>query len=361
MATIIGNAEPNLLIGGPEPDRIYGFDPNSPERDASIVATRLAAGLTSPVFVTAPSGNLNQLFVVEKAGLIKILNLATSVIAPVPFLDLRDQIDDAGEQGLLGLAFHPDYASNGLFYVNLINNAGDTEIRSYRRSTDPNIADPASGQLVIRIDQPEGLANHKAGWLGFGPDGFLYAALGDGGGGGDPLNSGQNLQSLLGKILRIDVARDDFPSDPSRNYDIPSGNPFAAGPGADEIWAYGLRNPWRPSFDRVSGTLFIADVGQGQFEEIDVGAPGANYGWRLFEGPVPFIGDVSGTVLTPPIFFYGRDVGQSVTGGYVYRGESEGLQGHYFFADFVSARIFTFAPDGGRRLGGGGAHLRGRH
>jgi glucose/arabinose dehydrogenase len=208
---------------------------------------------------------------------------------------------------LLGLAFDPDYAQNGFFYVNLINTAGDTEIRRYQVSANPDVANAASAQLVIVVDQPSA-TNHKAGWLGFGPDRLLYAALGDG---GSNANTAQDLNSLLGKMLRLNVHADDFPADPTRNYAIPANNPFAgATAGADEIWAMGLRNPWRDSFDRATGQLFIADVGEGTWEEVDIGAVGANYGWPLAEGPA----GSQAANLTRPIFSYDHGVGRSITG-----------------------------------------------
>ena len=270
-------------------DLIYGFDPNGPQSQASeIIATRVAAGLGQPLFVVAPPDDPNRLFIVEKTGLIKILDLATGQVLATPFLNVSSQILTDGERGRLGLAFDPAFASNGLFYLNLINMSGDTEIRRYHVSANPNVAEPASTP-ILTIDQPS-FSNHKGGWIGFGPDGYLYAALGDGGSGGDPLGSGQNINSLLGKILRVDVHGDDFPVDPTRNYAVPADNPFVGSDGLDEIFAFGLRNPWRPSFDRGLGDFYIADVGQGQWEEIDIGQSSANYGWNTFEGPVPFPG-----------------------------------------------------------------------
>ena len=346
---IVGDDSGNTLTGTAGNDLIYGFDPNGPHSQvASISATRVATGLGQTLFAAAPPGDNGRLFIVEKTGTIKILDLNNGQILSTPFLNVSAQIATAGEQGLLGLAFDPNFAQNGYIYVNLINLAGDTEIRRYQVSaTDPNVVNPASATLIISIDQPNA-ANHKGGWLGFGPDGYLYAALGDGGGGGDTFHNGQNMDSLLGKMLRLDVHSDAFPGDPNRNYAIPSDNPFVGVPGADEIWALGLRNPWRPGFDRATGDLYIADVGQGTWEEINIGINGANYGWNAFEGPAAFPGGdpVSGGTLTFPIHSYGRTVGQSITGGYVYRGVSEGLQGQYFFADFSSNKVFTLRFDG---------------
>ena len=206
---------------------------------------------------------------------------------------------------------------------------------------------PQAATLILRIDQPDGLTNHKGGWLGFGPDGYLYAALGDGGGGGDPLHTGQNNNDLLGNILRLDVHSDAFPGDATRNYAIPADNPFVGVDGADEVWAFGLRNPFRNGFDRGLGDLYIADVGQNKFEEIDIGQSGGNYGWNIFEGPDQFsMGTPTGGSAIAPIHFYGRDVGSTVIGGYVYRGQSEGLQGEYFFADEGNGHVFTLHNNG---------------
>ncbi|HEX2116113.1 MAG TPA: PQQ-dependent sugar dehydrogenase [Alphaproteobacteria bacterium] len=349
-STIVGSNAGDSISGTSANDLLYGFNPSGAQAQASaIAASRVAAGLASPLFAAAPPGDATRLFIVERGGQIEILDLATGRIQPSPFLDLSTQVATAGEQGLLGLAFDPDFATNGRFYVNLTNTSGDTEIRSYRVSpADPNHADAASMQLVLGVDQPD-FTNHKGGWLGFGPDGQLYVALGDGGGGGDPLNNAQNVNSLLGKILRIDPDSDGFPADAARNYAIPADNPFVGRDGADEVWAFGLRNPWRDSFDRANGEFVIADVGQNAWEEINIGQAGANYGWRLFEGPAAFAaGTPTGGSAVPPIAFYDRGAGQSITGGYVYRGEGEALQGEYLFADFVSGRLWGLRLDGGR-------------
>jgi glucose/arabinose dehydrogenase len=290
-----------------------------------------ALGLNAPLFAGAPPGDTARLFVVEKGGVIKIIDLATRQVLPTPFLTVT--VNAAGEGGLLGLAFHPNYGSNGFFYVNMINSSGDTEIRRYQVSSDPNVANPASAMLVILIDQPPP-TNHKAGWLGFGQDGFLYAALGDGGDGGA---NAQNLNSLLGKILRLDV-------DSATPYAIPAGNPFA-----DEIWSLGLRNPFRASFDRLTGDLYIADVGEGRQEEVNVvssqtGA-GANFGWNTMEGSLCF---PSGSTCDPtnfrlPVLEYDHSQGCSITGGYVYRGNAiPSLRGTYFYGDFCTGFVRSF-------------------
>lgn len=313
------------------------------------------------LFLTAPPGDTARAFVVEKDGIIRILDLATQQTLPVPFLNLTGLITTAGEQGLLGLAFHPDFAVNGFFYVTVSNTTGSTEIRRYRVSADPNLADISTALLVIRIDQPPGFTNHKGGWLGFGRDGLLYAALGDGGSAGDPLNNAQNIDSLLGKMLRLDVDGDDFPADAARNYAIPADNPFVGVTGSDEIWAYGLRNPWRPSFDRDTGDFYIADVGQNSREEVNV-APlsaggagrGLNYGWRIMEGSACFLPATgcNTTGLTLPVIEYDHAGGAcSVTGGYVYRGGLpvlQSLRGTYFYADFCAGFVRSFRFAGGQ-------------
>jgi glucose/arabinose dehydrogenase len=345
---IVGSDGSNQISGSNSADLIYGFDPSGPQSQASSIdAHRVATGLDQPVFVTSPPGDDSRLFIVERTGRIKIADLDSRQIATTAFLDISAEILADGERGLLGLAFDPQFASNGFFYVNLINTTGDTEVRRYHVSAGtPDVADAGSPALIVQIRQ-EPFSNHKAGWLDFGPDGFLYVATGDGGGGGDPNNNAQNGDQLLGKILRIDVRADGFPADPLRNYSIPSDNPFVGTAGADEVWAVGLRNPWRPSFDRGLGTFYIADVGQDTWEEIDIGQVGANYGWRVFEGPATFQpGALGPGQLTAPIFSYDRSVGSSITGGYVYRGQSDGLQGQYFFGDFISGQIFTLVFDG---------------
>jgi glucose/arabinose dehydrogenase len=349
MANLItGNDGSNTLQGTAGVDVIYGYNPDGPQSNAStIAATRVASALDQPLFAGAPPGDPGRLFVVEKTGLIKILDLNSGQVLATPFLDVSSQILTDGERGLLGLAFDPNYASNGLFYVDLINSSGSTEIRRYHVSANPNVADAASATPIITIPQP-GANNHKAGWLGFGPDGYLYAALGDGGGGGDTFHTGQNINDLLGDVLRLDVHNDAFPGDATKNYAIPADNPFVGTAGADEIFAFGLRNPWRDSFDRALGTFYIADVGQDHWEEIDIGQNGANYGWNTFEGPDPYPGGdpLTGGPAVAPIYFYDHTVGHSITGGYIYRGEGEALQGQYFFADFIQSKVFTLRFNG---------------
>ncbi len=309
--------------------------------------TRVGSGFSAPVFLAPVPDNSGRVFVVQQAGLIRILNPATGAIAATPFLNVTTQTTTDGERGLLGFATAPDFATSGTFYVFLTNLAGSLEIRRYRTlAGNRDQADPASADLLLSIPHP-GFSNHNGGWIGFGPDGFLYIATGDGGGAGDPLNSGQNRNSLLGKLLRIDVAGDAFPADPNRDYAIPAGNPFAASGGAPEVWAFGLRNPFRNSFDPATGNLWIGDVGQGAREEIDLMRAtdgGANFGWNQVEGTANFAGTPQ-PGFTLPVAEYahgtGPREGNSVTGGYVYRGPVEGLRGQYFFADFVRPNIWS--------------------
>jgi glucose/arabinose dehydrogenase len=293
---------------------------------------------------------MDRLFVVEQhTGNVRIIDAVSGQVHPTPFLTVGG-LSTGGEQGLLGLAFHPNYAQNGFLYVNFTNAQGATVIRRYQVSeNDPNRADPASSFNIMSYAQP--FANHNGGWMGFGPvDGYLYISSGDGGSANDPGNRAQDItDQKLGKMLRLDVDGDDFPVDNSRNYAIPQSNPFVGIDGDDEIWGYGLRNPWRAGFDRATGDLYIGDVGQGQREEIDfqpAGSPGGeNYGWRLREGTLNTgLGSTTGLDLVDPIHEYSHTNNNiSVTGGYVYRGNNIGgdLAGTYFFADFGSARIWT--------------------
>ena len=318
---------------------------SSANAQLEMTATRVASGLSRPVFATAAPGDSGRMFIVEQhSGEIKILNVASGTINSTPFLNINGNTT-GNEQGLLGLAFHPDYVNNGLFYVNFTNGAGDTLVREYARANDDQ-ANVASARTLLTIDQP--FPNHNAGWMDFRPDGNLYISTGDGGSGGDPQNNAQDItNNLLGKILRIDPLGS---NSSNGQYGIPNSNPFVGGTGDDEIWAYGLRNPWRPSFDRQTGDLYIADVGQGAKEEINVqsasSAGGENYGWKIREG-------TNGSSLPgaiDPIYDYEHGFGDlegiSVTGGYVYRGPIGALQGHYFFADYVNERIWSLKWDG---------------
>jgi glucose/arabinose dehydrogenase len=304
---------------------------------SGIALELVASGLARPVTITHAGDGSGRLFIVQQGG--KILIHDGTQVRPTPFLDLASLVSCCGEQGLLGLAFHPQYAGNGLFYVNYTNIAGNTVIARYHISADPNVADPGSAAVLLTIAQP--FSNHNGGQLQFGPDGYLYIGMGDGGSAGDPGNRAQNLGELLGKILRIDVN-----GDPP--YAIPPSNPFIGTTGArGEIWALGVRNPWRFSFDRLTGDLFIADVGQSNWEEVNLQAAsspgGENYGWRRMEGthcfnPSTNCNDGS---LTLPVLEYDHSLGCSVTGGYRYRGSRfQSLYGTYVYGDYCSGRIW---------------------
>jgi glucose/arabinose dehydrogenase len=342
MAEITGSQAGETLAGTATDDLIIAFTPGLDV--SSIVGTRIAEGLAKPIAVAAPPDDSGRLFILERDGLLKVMDLATGAIAPTPALDLTGQIAITGERGLLGLAFHPDFAANGRFFVFLSQPEGTSEIREYRLGAD-GIVVPGSARTILEIPQPPAV-NHKGGWIGFGPDGMLYATSGDGGGGGDPNNNAQNLDLLLGKVLRIDVDGDDFAADDRRNYAIPDDNPFAATAGLDEIFAYGLRNPFRAGFDLATGRLFVGDVGQNAREEINIVGSGDNLGWRLYEGNAPYPPGSSAAPtdgLVFPIHDYTHESGdgRSVTGGTVYRGPSEALHGQYIFGDFASGRIFA--------------------
>ena len=309
--------------------------------------TRVGAGFASPLYLTGVPDGSGRVFVVERAGRIRILTPSTGTVAATPFLDVSAQTTTDGERGLLGFAPAPDFTTTGTFYIYMTNTAGQIEIRRYRTlGGNRDLADPATADAILTIDHPVN-SNHYGGWLAFGPDGLLYMGVGDGGGGGDPPNNAQNLSLLLGKILRIDPSSDAFPADPARDYAIPAANPFAGGGGRPEIWVYGVRNPFRNNFDAVTGNLWIGDVGQDAREEIDLLRPmdgGANLGWRIMEGTAVFAGPaIPG--LTPPVAEYlhgnGARQGNSVTGGLVYRGGIESLNGHYIFGDFVDGNIWS--------------------
>jgi glucose/arabinose dehydrogenase len=296
----------------------------------------VASGLEAPLYVTHAGDGTGSLFVVEQAGRIRIVR-GGSVIQQ-PFLDITDRITSGGEQGLLGLAFHPDYENNGRFFVNYTDTNGDTVVAEYRR-VNPMTADPSSEAVLLRIDQP--YPNHNGGALEFGPDGYLYIATGDGGSGGDPHDNGQSLSTLLGKTLRIDVDK----TSGGRPYGIPQDNPFSDRPEArPEIWAYGLRNPWRFSFDRTG--IWIADVGQGEWEEVNrmpTDEGGLNYGWNIMEGESCYEppNGCSADGLVLPIATYSHDFGCSVTGGHVYRGPRfPEMVGAYLFGDYCSGYIW---------------------
>jgi glucose/arabinose dehydrogenase len=307
----------------------------------------VVAGLDDPVDVQAPPGDRARLFVVEQRGRIRIVR---SGAVAATFLDIVERVGFGGEQGLLGLAFHPAYAQNGRFFVNYTDRAGDTHISEFRATTpSSDSADPASERLLLLVDQP--FPNHNGGGLAFGTDGKLYIALGDGGSGGDPFDNGQDLGTPLGKVLRIDV-------DAGEPFGIPPDNPFVATPGAfPAVWAYGLRNPWRISFDPATGDLLIGDVGQNAVEEVDVGLAGRrggeNYGWNIMEGTRCFspAAGCPTAGLTLPVVEYSHGEGCSVTGGYVYRGcRMPGYHGTYFYGDYCSAFVRSFRLQDGRAV-----------
>jgi glucose/arabinose dehydrogenase len=313
-----------------------------PEVELLLVAGRFDA----PVQMVDPGDRSGRLFVVEQPGYIRVL--AGDSLLPEPFLDLSSLVSYGGERGLLSMVFPPGFETVQHFYVDYTREGDGASVLA-RYGVDPqdsNRALPASGEEILVVSQP--YANHNGGMTAFGPDGYLYLSLGDGGSGGDPEGNGQDRSTLLGSILRLDVESGAEP------YGIPGDNPFAgSGEFREEIWAYGLRNPWRFSFDRITGDIYIGDVGQNSWEEIDfepAGSPGGvNYGWNIMEGAHCYQADscdMSG--LTGPVFEYGHSRGCSVTGGYVYRGSSyPGLEGIYFFADYCQGTIWGMKADGG--------------
>ena len=299
----------------------------------------VARGLQSPLFLTHAGDGSGHLFIVEQPGTIRVV--VQGVLQDKPFLDIKERVLSGGERGLLGLAFHPDYRRNGRFFVNYTRQQdGATVLAEYHRAESPLQASPDQ-RVIMTVPQP--FANHNGGMVAFGPDGFLYVGRGDGGSRGDPQNRAQNTQELLGKILRLDV-------DQGHPYAIPADNPFARSGGRPEIFAYGIRNPWRFSFDRETKVLWLADVGQYKWEEIDLVMKGGNYGWRVMEGfhcyepaeHCPTRG------MTMPVFEYGHEKGRcSITGGYVYRGKMiPSLRGVYFFGDYCSGELFGIKSEG---------------
>jgi glucose/arabinose dehydrogenase len=319
-------------------------DPSS--SPATQISTQLvAAGFTAPLDLEQPNDSSGRLFVVEQGGTIRIIQDDT--VLPQPFLDISGKIINQDEMGLLGLAFHPNFTANRKFYVNYVrNSAGQFQsvIAEYVASAaNPNQADPATERILLTVDQVNNFPNHKAGQLGFGADGFLYFGLGDGGSGGDPLGHGQDPQTLLGKMMRIDVNS----TSPGLPYAIPPDNPFAAGGGLPEIYAIGFRNPWRFSFDRPTGRLFVADVGQNNFEEVDIVQKGGNYGWNTMEGAHCF-NPPSGcntAGLTLPIAEISHPEAEAVIGGFVYHGAAlAGMRGVYIFGD-LDGKIWSLTEN----------------
>ncbi len=323
--------------------------PGSGDPTSGLVLEEVVAGLTAPVFVTHIPGD-GRLFVVEQSGRVQIVD--NGQLLGTPFLDIENLVRFQGEQGLLSMAFHPDYAANGFVYVYYTDLGGSSRVVRYTAAG--NAVDVNSALTIMTIAQPFG--NHNGGQLAFGPDNMLFVALGDGGSGGDPMGHGQNTATVLGSILRIDV---DNP-DPGMEYGIPLDNPFAGSPtAAGEIWIYGVRNPWRFSFDATDGLLYVADVGQSSFEEVtvvDANAGGLNFGWNVMEGMSCFnAGSCDMTELTLPILQYnntGFGGSCSITGGYVYRGSvMADLQGHYFYSDFCGGFLRSFRVENGEPVG----------
>ena len=315
---------------------LFGFSgvlKAAPEIQIEAVIT----GLDNPVAITHAGDGSGRLFITQLSG--QILIFDGNQILPDPFLDIGSLVSAGSERGLFSVSFHPEYTNNGFLFVNYTDINGDTVVARYSVSAEPNVVDADSALILLTVPQP--FANHNGGQLQFGPDGFLYIGMGDGGSGGDPSNNAQTPGNLLGKILRIDV-------DGGFPYSIPADNPFRGDPGASqEIWALGLRNPWRFSFDRLTGDLFIADVGQSNLEEVNYqpvdSQGGENYGWRLMEGSDCFNPSVNcdNGMLTPPILEYDHSLGCSITGGYRYRGNGNpGLSGVYFYGDFCTGRIW---------------------
>lgn len=301
----------------------------------------ISSGLAVPVFLTQPL-NDGRIFVVEQAGRIRVIR--DGVLQTTPFLDIRTRVLYGGERGLLSVAFHPQYATNHYFYVYFTTQTnGDIRIERFTTTSNPEVADPTTSKLIITVPHST-YDNHNGGLVSFGPDGMLYAGVGDGGGGGDPLGSGQNFNSLLGSLLRLDVDHGD-------PYAIPADNPSAAN-WRREAWAKGLRNPWRYAFDATTGLLYIADVGQGLHEEVDVeptSSGGLNYGWNIMEGLSCYnASSCSQTGLTLPVIDYGHNGPCSITGGYVYRGSAiPGIRGHYFYSDYCAGFLKSFRYQNG--------------
>ncbi len=314
--------------------------PARPSGPVPVALQEIASGLSFPLYLTSPPGD-DRLFIVEKGGIIRVRTSAG--LLPDPFLDLSAQVSTDSERGLLGLAFPVDYASSGRFVAHYTDLSGNTRVSLFSVSPDPNRADPASETILFTAAQP--FSNHNGGQVLFGPDGYLYVGLGDGGGSGDPDGRGQRLDEPLGSILRIDISGA-----------VPPDNPFVQTTGAvPQVWSYGLRNPWRFSFDRATGDLYIADVGQSRFEEVNYSAAaegagkGLNYGWRIMEGRGCYeSGSCDQTGLALPLVEYDHGDGCSITGGYVYRGAAiPGLQGHYFYGDYCAGFVRSFRIDAG--------------
>jgi hypothetical protein len=314
---------------------------------STVTLTPVASGLTNPTFLTAPPGDTGRLFVLEQNGYVRIIKHGT--LLATPFLDVHTLVSGGSEQGLLGFAFYPDYATSGRFIISYTSPngpmAGGTSVLArYIVSADPDVATATPDRILLTIDQP--YENHNGGMIVFGPDGFFYAGFGDGGSGGDPEGHGQDRTELLGSLLRLDVSG-------SAGYTIPPTNPYATSPSfRHELWNYGLRNPWRFSFDRQTGDLYIADVGQNAVEEVDVatagGGGGENYGWNEVEGNQCYTGGCNLADFAPPVITYDHSQGCAIIGGYVYRGaDIPELAGTYFYGDACNGWVRSFRMSGG--------------
>ncbi|MEP6688408.1 MAG: PQQ-dependent sugar dehydrogenase [Gemmatimonadales bacterium] len=325
-----------------------GSPAGPPDGTEPVGLEQVASGLSFPLYLTAPAGDA-RLFIVEKGGAIRIVK--DGAVLPTQFLTLADRVSTGAEQGLLGLAFDPGYATNGRFVVHYTNASGNTVVSLFRVSAgDPDQADPASEIVLLTAEQP--FSNHNGGQIVFGPDGMLYISLGDGGSGGDPGGRGQSVADLLGGILRVDVSS-------GTGYTVPPDNPFVGRADArPEVWSFGLRNPWRFTFDPPTGDLYIADVGQNAWEEVDVATQaagagrGINFGWNVTEGNHCYAASTCDqTGLTPPVLEYSHDDGCSISGGFVYRGAAiPALQGHYFYADYCRGWVRSFRFQDGQAL-----------
>jgi glucose/arabinose dehydrogenase len=341
---IKGDNGSNSLLGSEAAEVIYGFTAHA--AGSTIQATKIASYTPSPttfpvpLTITASPNDPDHLFVVDRRGVVKVMDLAAGKMLDSNFMDLSSEIPVTGEQGMLGFTFDPNHAENGHVYVYMSTHSGDVEIRRYKTSANnPYAVDPGSKHVVKKIDFPDGSTRHRGGWIDFGPDGHLYVSIGDGGNGANA----QRLTNSLGKVLRIDVNGDDFPDDPDRNYAIPLDNPAViAGIAGDAsrtgIYAAGLRNPWKGGFDRATGELYVSDVGESTAEEINLIRGGSNYGWSRTEG---YFDPAQFPDYTNPIHAYGRTVGTTVVGGYVYRGQEDAFHGQYFFGDLNKSKVWT--------------------
>jgi len=336
---LVGSGWTPVLAAGSGPTHMYlPLLFRSATAWPQIALLPLVSGVSQPVHVTNAGDGSGRIFVVEQGGRIRIIR--NGVLEATPFLDIAGRVGCCGERGLLSVAFPPGYATKGRFYVNYTNKSGNTVVARYRLTTNPDVADPGSEQVVLTVSQP--YSNHNGGQLAFGPnDGYLYIGMGDGGSGGDPENRAQNPAELLGKLLRIDVESGGNP------YLVPATNPFVQTTGyRGEIWALGLRNPWRFAFDRLNGDLYIADVGQAEYEEVNyqpgASAGGQNYGWRIMEGSHCYNpANCNPSGLTLPVVEYSHAEGCSITGGVAYRGtQFDRMQGIYFYADYCNGKIW---------------------